>query len=219
MSMKTNFLLIAMMLALTSCDWFDSVSKSNDSSSISGSTSIPINTVGNTFSPSVRVGSTAFPANGSATITKVEDGVATIHVNSKLPTNVAQLIGSSAKDASGNLNYDLKVKMSDGGILDYTNKGHEPFVLIKYDAKVGDTYTLEKSDGTTIVRKVVAKSTTDDYYWGGMLIKTMDVEQSSKIPGITKIMYFTNHKFGLVAIRFYMEDGTTSQIDLSPLKY
>lgn len=219
--MKTTFLLVVVMLMLTSCDWLDFGSKTEDSSTLSGSTSIPINTVGNTFSPSIRIGNNAFAANSTASITKVVDGVATIHITSKLPTNIpaAKLISTTKLDASGNLNCDVKFKFTDAGILDYSNKNQDPFVLIRYDASVGDKYTFVKSDGTTIVREVVRKSTTDDYYWGGMMIKTMDVEQSSKIPGISKIVYFTNHKFGLVAIRFNLEDGTISQIDLSPSKY
>jgi hypothetical protein len=219
--MKPIFLLIVVMFLLTSCDWLDSGSKSTDSSTLSGSTSIPINTVGNTFASSIRIGNNAFVANSTATITQVVDGVATIHITSKLPTNIpaVKLISSTKIDASGNLNCDVKFKFTDAGILDYTNKNQEPFVLVRYDANVGDKYTFVKSDGSTIVREVVRKSTTDDFYWGGMIIKTMDVEQSSKIPGISKIVYFTNHKFGLVAIRFNMEDGTISQIDLSPSKY
>ena len=144
--------------------------------------------------------------------------MATINVKSKLPANVAQIVGAGAKDASGNLNYDLKVKMTDEGILDYTNKDQKPLVLVRYDASVGDKYTLDKSDGTTITREVVSKSTTDDYFWGGMLIKTINVQQDSRIPGIKKIEYIANHKFGLVGIKVYMEDGTTSQIDLFSAK-
>ena len=220
-TMKTTYLLaVLFFLLLSSCDWFDSVNKDDDSSSLSGSTNIPINTVGNTFSSSIKIGGVPYSGNSSIKITSIDDGVATVHVNSNLPSTlpVASLIGSSAKDASGNLNYDLKVKMTDEGILDYTNKDHEPFVLVKYDAKVGDTYTLEKSDGATITRKVVSKSTTDDHAWGGILIKTINVEQDSRMSGIKKIEYIANHKFGLVAIRIYFEDGTTSQIDLFSAK-
>lgn len=218
--MKTISFLVAMVLLLSSCDWLDSISKAEDSGSLGGSTSIGVNTVGNTFSSAVKIGGTAFAANSSIKVTSIENGVATIHVNAKLPSNlpVTKLIGNDAKDASGNLNYDLKAKMTDEGILDYTNKDHSPFVLVRYDSKVGDTYTLKKSDGSTITRKVVSKSTTDDYGWSGMLIKTINVEQDSRIPGIKKIEYIANHKFGLVGIKFYLEDGTVSVIDLASAK-
>ncbi|MBL7967932.1 MAG: hypothetical protein JNK09_13100 [Prolixibacteraceae bacterium] len=217
--MKTTYLLLALVLLLTSCDWFDSVSKKNDSSSISGSTNIAVNTVGNTFTNSVRVGMSSY--SGSISITSVTDGVATVKFQGKIPANYPILSGIKPKykDASGNLVCEGKFKMTDGGILDYNNKDHKPFVLVKYDAEVGDKYTLEKSDGSIITREVVRKSTTDDYYWNGMVIKTIDVEQSSNIPGVKKIIYFSNHKFGLVAVRVEMEDGSKPQLDLVPSKY
>ena len=218
--MKPVSLLVVVVFFLTSCDWFDFGKKSTDSSSLGGSTDIAINTVGNTFSNSVFVGGTLY--SGSISITDVTDGVATVKFATKLPTSIPALaqIKPKYKDASGtNLVCEGKFKMTDEGILDYNNKDHKPFVLVRYDASVGDKYTLEKSDGTTIVREVVRKSTTDDFSWGGMLIKTIDVEQSSNIPGVSKIVYFSNHKFGLVAVKVYMEDGSSPQLSLSPAKY
>jgi len=219
--MKPISLLVVVMFLLTSCDWFDSKSKSLDSSSIGGSSSIPVNTIGNTFSSSVLIGTTPFASNSTISVTKVDaDGIATVNIKAKLP-NVpgAGLIDAKFKDASGNLNYDMKVKMTDEGLLDYTNIDHKPFVLVRYDAAVGDKYTLDLSNGTTITRQVVSKSTTDDYAWGGMKIKTINIEQSSTVSGIKKIEYITNHKFSIVGVKFYMEDGTFLKIDLSSLKY
>jgi len=214
--MKTTFSILALALVLTSCTKEDS---GNSSSSIGGSTSIPINVVGNTFANSVVVGTASY--QGTIAITKVTDGVATVQFKSAIPSNIPILQGIKPKykDASGNLVCEGKFKMTDAGILDYNNKDHKPFVLVKYDANVGDKYTLEKSDGTKIVREVVRKSTTDDYYWSGLLIKTIDVEQSSNIPGVKKITYFSNHKFGLVAVRVEMEDGSKPQLSLVPKTY
>lgn len=214
--MKTTFSILALALVLTSCTKEDS---GNSSSSIGGSTSIPINVVGNTFANSVVVGTASY--QGTIAITKVTDGIATVQFKSAIPSNIPILQGIKPKykDASGNLVCEGKFKMTDAGILDYNNKDHKPFVLVKYDANVGDKYTLEKSDGTKIVREVVRKSTTDDYYWSGLLIKTIDVEQSSNIPGVKKITYFSNHKFGLVAVRVEMEDGSKPQLSLVPKTY
>jgi hypothetical protein len=214
--MKPTFLLFAFVLILSSCKKQDS---DESSSSISGSASIPINTVGNTFTNSAVVGTSSY--QGTISITKVTDGVATVQFKAAIPTNIPILQGIKAKykDASGNLVCEGKFKMTDAGILDYNNKDHKPFVLVKYDANVGDKYTLVKSDGTQIVRQVVRKSTTDDFYWNGMLIKTVDVEQSSNISGVKKIIYFSNHKFGLVAVRVEMEDGTKPQLSLVPKTY
>jgi hypothetical protein len=214
--MKKTCLFLAVALVLTSCKKDNT---SIDSSTIGGSTNIPINTVGNTFSNSVSSGISAY--QGTITITKVTDGVSTIQFKAAIPSNIPILQGIKAKykDASGNLLCEGKFKMTDAGILDYNNKDHKPFVLVKYDGNVGDKYILEKSDGTTIVREVVRKSTTDDYYWNGLLIKTIDVEQTSNIAGVKKITYFSNHKFGLVAVRVEMEDGSKPQLSLVPKTY
>lgn len=124
------------------------------------------------------------------------------------------MIPANLKDATGKLNTTVKYKNTSEGILDYTNKDGKPFVIVNYSSNVGDKYTLTKSDGNTITRTVTAKSETDDYPVSGgfMLIKTMKVEQDSRIPGVTKIVYITNHKFGLVAIQVFMDDGTSSKI-------
>jgi hypothetical protein len=215
---KLYFIVVAVML-FPSCDLIESVINPNDSSSIKGTTDIPINTIGNTFTNGVRVGSSYY--QGNIKITAINDGVATVSFKSTIPPNypILQGIKSKYKDSSGNLTCEGKFKMTDKGILDYNNIDHEPFVLVKYDAEVGDKYTLKKSDGKTIVREVVRKSTTDDFYWGGMFIKTIDVEQSSNIPGVESITYFCNHKFGVVAVRLQMEDGSTPQMDLVPTNY
>lgn len=217
--MKLFRLLIAVFVILTSCNWLDSEGKSEDSTSIGGSTSIPINTVGNTFANSVKVGMSSY--TGSISITNVTDGVATVKCQAKIPTNypILQTINSKYKDASGNFVFEGKFKITDEGILDYNNKDKKPFVLVKYDANVGDKYTLERTDGTKIVREVTRKSTSDDFYWNGMLIKTVDVETVVNVPGVKKVICFTNHKFGIVAVRVEMEDGSKPQLDLVPSKY
>jgi hypothetical protein len=217
--MKLIQLSLIVFLFLTACSSFDLMN--NKSSSISGTTNIPMNKAGTTFSPYVTVSGGIFNGTASATITKVEGDVTTIKFKATLPANQPLLSGikSKYKDASGNLDCEGTFKITDKGILDYNNAEHEPFVLVKYDAKVGDKYSFTKSDGTLITREVVRKSTDDDWMWNGMMIKTIDVEQDSRIPGVEKLIYFTNHKFGIVAVRVVLEDGTQSQVDLYPSAY
>ena len=215
--MKTNLLFLVVLLFTASCDLLKTDSKSSDS--IGGSSDIPINKVGTTFANNVVAGFTSY--QGSIGITSVTDGVATVKFKAAIPANVPILQGIKPKykDSSGNLVCEGKFKMTDEGILDYNNKDHKPFVLVKYDGKVGDKYTLEKSDGTKIEREIVRKSTADDFYWNNMIIKTVDVEQSTNIPGVLNITYFCNHKFGVVAVRVNMEDGTKPQLNLVPSQY
>ena len=74
---------------------------------------------------------------------------------------------------------------------------------------------LETWQLVEVKRKLPTKSTTDDYFWGWMMIKTIGVEETGRgIPGVSKIEYQTNHKFGLVAIKAYFEDGTTKVVSI-----
>jgi hypothetical protein len=208
---------LSILAFLYSCSSFDLGS----SNKISGTTDIPMNKVGVTFSPGISLPGTFYNGTATAVITSVDGDKTTVSFTATLPTNYPILEGikSKYKDSSGNLKCDATFKITDKGIIDYNNPNHEPFVLVKYDAKVGDKYTFEKTDGTVITREVVRKSTEDDYYWGGLLIKTVDVDQDSRIPGVEKITYFTNHKFGIVAVRTTMEDGTIAQVNLYPSAY
>jgi hypothetical protein len=217
--MKLIHPFFAVFLFLTACSSFDL--SNNKSSSISGTTDVPMNKKGTTFSPFITISNGIYTGTASVAITKVEGDVTTIKFNATLPANQPLLSGikSKYKDASGNLDCEGTFKITDKGILDYNNVDHEPFVLVKFDAKVGDKYTFEKSDGTVITREVVRKSTDDDWMWNFMNIKTIDVEQDSRIPGVKKLVYITNHKFGIVAVQVVLEDGTTSQVDLYPSAY
>jgi hypothetical protein len=129
------------------------------------------------------------------------------------------LIPAVYKDQQGRLNTQMKYKITSEGIQDYANLDTEPFTMVKYDCKVGDTYKLKKSDGKTITRTVTAKSETDDFSWGFLLIKTITVEQDSRIPGISKIVYRFNHKFGLVYAEVVAEDGSKVSSLFFPSNY
>jgi hypothetical protein len=214
--MKKLVILSVFAIAITSCSSFDLTNSS--SNSIGGTTDIPINTVGNVFGTSIKMGNNTYYNGTVSVVTKdvSSAGISTISFKATLPSNQPLLDGIKSKylDSKGNLDCEGTFKMTDKGILDFNNIDHKPFVLVKYDAKVGDKYTLKKSDGETITRTVVSKSTTDDYSWGLWLIKTINVEQDSRIPGVTKLEYITNHKFGLVGVKLYLEDGTTSTLSL-----
>jgi hypothetical protein len=105
-----------------------------------------------------------------------------------------------------------KAKITDKGIMNVYDEGN--LILVEYSAKVGDKYTLKRG-ASTITREVTAKSTKDDYFWGWMMIKTITVEETGRgIPGVSKVVYETNHKFGLVGIKVYFEDGTTKNVGI-----
>jgi hypothetical protein len=59
---------------------------------------------------------------------------------------------------------------------------------------------------------VISKTGEDDYGYGFMLIKTIQVEEATnklKSAGISKITYVGNHRFGLVGFNVSLNDGTS----------
>ena len=218
---------VLLLLLLLSFGLFISCEKSGSesfSTNLGGSTDLPMNEVGNTIYSTTIISGHRYTSNTQITVVKNEDGITTIHIKSKIPQDLpfANLVTSDMKDANGNLDIELKYKNSTEGVLDYTNIDHKPFVIAKYDAKVGDKYILKKSDGMTITRTVTKHSTTDDFEWIGgqwLYLKTVTVEQDSRIPGVDKIVYNANHKYGLVGIKVVMEDGTVSKFFFNSASY
>jgi hypothetical protein len=106
----------------------------------------------------------------------------------------------------------LKGKVTSEGVQEFISSGGDeskPFTIVKYAANVGDKYQFTTKDGVNITREVIAKSTTDDFFWGGMLIKVIQVEevQPSDDPVVEKIIYYGNHKFGLVSAKVFFKNG------------
>jgi hypothetical protein len=210
--MKSIFRYLPVLALLVSCELLNDSKITSDS--VGGDTNLSMNAVNTSFNSYVKIGSNNFNANSSMVVTNNDNGVLTIQVKATLPANLAALLPSNLKDASGKMSTNLKIKNTSEGILDYFNADGKPFVIANYSSNVGDTYTLTKSNGATITRKVTAKTEVDDFPYGMMLIKTMTVEQDSRIPGINKIIYKVNHKYSLVQIQFVMNDGSTITINL-----
>jgi hypothetical protein len=216
------FCLLAIMLILTSCEKL--FPSKEDDGTLNGNTNIPLNQAGNTFTSTVSANGSYSGVTATASISKNDAGVATVRVVANIKnytelTFVKNLIPAKYINAQGNLDVEGKVKATDEGFLDYTNADGKPFVMVRYDAKVGDTYTLTKADGKTITRTVTQVSTTDDFGYGLLLIKTITVEQDSRIPGIKKIIYKFNHKFGIVYVEAVAQDGSKAGVLVYPQKY
>lgn len=211
---------MAGMFCMSSCK----KSGTDDDSTLDGSTDVTIAKTGNSFTSYITSNGTSTGATASASVTKNESGVATVHVTGNIKnatglTFIKNLIPTKYIDAQGNIVIDGKVKATDEGLMDYSNADGKPFVMVRYDAAVGDTYKLTKADGKVITRTVTQKSTTDDFSYGLMLIKTITVEQDSRIPGISKIIYKFNHKFGIVYVEAIAQDGTKAGIKVFTQNY
>jgi hypothetical protein len=230
MKIVNRFLLLLLFpILLISCDKINSIlegDKTPDPNTIADNpVPVPTATVGTSVTTSVKVGNTSYPISESIKVTKNENGVTTYKVTADLTKStdlqkINNYIPSSYKEVStGKINTEIKYKSTPEGIQDYFNLDGKAHTVAKYDAKVGDTYKMSKSNGTVITRTVTAVSTTDDFPYQGMYIKTITTEQDSRIPGVKKIVYQSNHKYGLVYVEVQMEDGTKASTYLNPSNY
>jgi len=209
-------ILFASVLFL-SCDTTESDS---DPNSLGGDTNVPISQVGNVISPGqVVINNHSYDLGGEFEVISNNNGVATIQVNADLG-NVPGLaafndfIPASMKDANGKINTTVQFKVTTEGMQDNMNVDGKLHTLVKYDANVGDTYKLTTSNGKTITRTVTERTNQDDFPYGFYKIKTIKVEQDSRVPGIRSFVYRLNHKFGLVFVEIKMEDGSSASLYL-----
>ena len=204
--MKTKLLFCAAIaLLLISCEKYSILTQSL------GGTQSPIGEVNTAFTFSNITGI----SNSTASVTELTGGVSKISFTGMVTDSKLLALTSylSNVTVSGNtVSGDMKAKITSNGIETVHEGGK--LILVKYNAKVGDVYSLKTGDAT-IKREVMSKSVDDDYYWGGMLIKTMVVKETGHTaPGISKIEYIANHKFGLVGAKLYFTDGTSKSIDV-----
>lgn len=118
---------------------------------------------------------------------------------------------------------EVEGRITDQGIYDYVYSNGDkkkPFPLVKFDAKVGDKYTY-KVGNQTVVREVVHRSTEDDTFYGLMMIKTIDVEETipagvqinGEESGVSKILWRFNHKFGFISARVTETNNQVTNVD------
>lgn len=165
----------------------------------------------NTFAINNITGFTGF----NAKIGSLADGVSKIVVSCTVADSamldIARVIPGTQVNGS-TVTGGGSARITTAGISNIYDEGE--LVLIRYDAKVGDTYSLKRGT-STITRKVTSVPVADDYPWNGMLIKTATIEETGRgLPGVSKIEYRANHKFGLVGVKVYFEDGTTKSVDI-----
>lgn len=193
------------------CDKDD---ESNDPNYLGGDINTEISNVGDEFGLGLKIGDTYYDLNDTIVVKSNNNGLVTLNIKanvSQAPTKLKQLLDKipiDVYDSQGRVNLDVQFKVTSAGIQDLFNKDNKPHTLVKYDAKVGDQYKLTKSDGKTITRTVTARSDVDDFPYGFWYIKTITIEQDSRIPGIQKFVYRANHKFGIVYVEAYLEDGS-----------
>jgi hypothetical protein len=151
-------------------------------------------------------------SNFSASVIALKSGVSTFKGSATVKNNILKGLVSNIPgisvvgDKVSTEGMDFKITTE--GLELKTGPGAG--VLVKYDSKVGDAYPI---GSTGKFRTVVAKTGVDDYPYGFMLIKVVQVEESPnylKVGGVSKITYVANHKFGLVGVKFSLDDGTSA---------
>jgi len=194
-------LLSFLLIALISCD--------ESTASLGGDQSefgeIGVTAISNNL-PSILQG-------GTAEITDLEDGVSVLSLSVDFSDSEIETIQRRLPNFDGRSDFDAKYRVTTKGIQSVYDDGTN-FTLVKYDAEVGDKYTL-KRDGQNLVREVTQRSSEDDYYWNGWLLKTITVKETGRaIPGLSETELVFNHKFGLVGYTLKFEDGSSEVIPI-----
>ena len=202
--MKARYLLFLIgFFVLFSC-------KKDDKGTLGGSAS-PIGALNNTFAISAVPG----VQNFTAKVTGVEGDISTITYTATVSGSTATTLLDALTNStiSGNsFNRVARYKITSEGIQSVYDDGN--IILVKYDANVGDEWSGKVND-FEMKRVVTSVSTTDDYSWNRMLIKVIKVEETGRgLPGVDKVEFIANHKFGLVGIVVYLEDGSSQQISV-----
>lgn len=198
---------ITILMSYFSCE---KLLKKDDSTELTGDQS-PMGEAG------VTVESSSAPiagvSNFKATVTAMKDGVSTYSgsatvTNAFVKNMVANFPGVTINGNTVSIT-NMKIQQTTGGIKSMTGGGAG--ILVKYDSNVGDTYPI---GSTGNVRTVVSKTGLDDYPYGMMLIKTIQVEDNpiylKSTAGVSKVTYIANHKFGLVGVKLTFDDATTT---------
>ncbi len=210
--MKIKFLVLSLFATLlfVSCKKDDVTSYNK----LGGSTDLQTNEVGFSYTLFGAVDDFSVGSGFKATVIEKADDIIEIQLEGLLSSQVtshSEFVPTPYCGSDGKVNISGHFINSTEGV-GYVNANGETSVLVKYDAKVGDKWSYTTLGGKKLNREVISKSTDDDYYWGGMYIKVIEVEQNLPYPGFTKVVYSANHKFGLVGAVVTMEDGSTSYL-------
>jgi len=192
------------LIVASSCSSFDS---DLSNKKLGGSTDLETNKVGYKYTAALSIDGKYVSSSTKAEVISNEDDLIEVKITGPLPDELKPLLGSEQYvKADGTVDVTLKFKNSTEGVA-YVNSDGDQTILTKYEANVGDTWSYTTLGGKKLEREVISKSTDDDFMWSGMMIKVIKVEQNMPYPGFTKAVYTANHKFGMVNVDIYLEDG------------
>jgi len=199
MKKRLFFSVLAISIAFSACK--------KEKTDTLGGTQSPMGEVGETISSSF--GSVAGVSSIQAEVVSLENGVSSFSGTAVITNSTIKSILQNHPQTTVNGDNvtitDVEFRITSEGIESIN--GLEPGVIVKYDSNVGDSYDI--NGGKT--RTVTAKSTDNDYFWGGMNIKVIQVEENTNKFGVKKTVYYANHRFGLVGIEFTFDDTSTAK--------
>lgn len=192
-----------------------------DVNQLGGETNIALTEVGNITDVYVNIGSLYVP--GTIEVTSRDNGLVTYHAildYSSLPEAdlLDDLIDDAYQEGPGKLKADFNMKITSEGYQDFFLQGGKPWIAFRYDDPVGTRYTATQSDGSVLTRTVTEKTGVDDFFWNGLLIKTIKVEQDFPAGDsiAKKLTIRGNHRFGLVYAELQLNNNDKVKITLDP---
>ncbi|MDX1642461.1 MAG: hypothetical protein R3220_12230 [Balneolaceae bacterium] len=153
--------------------------------------------------------------NENAVVISNSDGISTIEYTATISNPVLMDMVKAMPDVTVNGNQASvarRYRITTKGFQSVYDEGN--LTIMNYDAKPGDTYSM-KRNGTTLKRQVTKVSKEDEYPWGFMMIKTIHVEETGRnIPGVSKVEFVGNHRWGMVGMKVFFEDGSTQNMTI-----
>jgi len=204
--------IVALLLSVVLTASISSCKKDDFDTNLGGSQS-SFGEVGNT----IEVGPVQGISNTSIQVSKLENGISTLSCSATSTnstyTDLLKMVPTERFPGTVTFNgnsveAEVNAKITDEGVQVVFNDGTK-LTLVNYGAKVGDKFKATVG-GVTLENEVVEKSADDDFYWGGMYI--IKVRYKSHSPGILHVDHIYNHKFGLVGLDVYFEDGTVKYV-------
>ncbi len=139
---------------------------------------------------------------GTAEVVAVDEGISTYRIEGRIgDQRVRNAISNRPGveiDGENVVVDEFQARVTSEGLEIVSGPAYSG-VIVHYDAKVGDTYSM---GGTSRRREVISRSEDNDFSWRGMLIKVIEVEEPTREGDLEKTTYYANHRFGLVAIKF-----------------
>ncbi len=193
---------------------------------IGGKTDFAENKVGSKKSGIIALDGSDVGMTSESVVTENKDGIITVKFKIFVPNDMKKRVSDLAEkyfgdelakyliywnDAEGTFNPIFRFKNSTEGFA-FVNPDGSQTVVMKYDAKVGDKWTGTLINGKKGTFKTTYRSDTDDYDYAFFKIKVVKIESTANEPGLTKVVYIGNHKFGLVGMEYHLEDGTVTKV-------